>query len=253
MLADTWYLFHKYARISIRAPLWSLFNLIQPLIWLIIFGQLFKNFASLPGFPTQNYSDFLIPGVLIMTVLFGSSWSGISLLREINGGIIDKMLVSPVSRSAIVLSRVLHAAVQVVIQTIIILLVTWLMGARLNFQAIDIGLSLLMVFLLGSAFAALSNGLAIHIQREEPLVVIGNLLTLPLMLCSSALVPKDFMPVWINALARINPVDYAVEGIRAVLLGTPQYQSFLIDGLVVGVFAVAVIVWSISAFKSLRD
>src|SRR3569623_1486643 len=116
MLADTWYLFHKYMKITFRMPMWTLFTLVQPLIWLIIFGQLFRNMTQLPGFPPGSYMDFFVPGVLIMTVLFGSSWSGVSLLRDFHSGSVEILLVSRAGRIGIVLSRVLHSTAQVVVQ-----------------------------------------------------------------------------------------------------------------------------------------
>src|SRR3569623_1981330 len=176
MLADTWYLFCKYMKITFRMPMWTLFTLVQPLIWLIIFGQLFRNMTQLPGFPPGSYMDFFVPGVLIMTVLFGSSWSGVSLLREIQSGTVDKMLVSPVSRVAIVLRRVLHSTAQVVVQVLLMMIVASALGAEINLKQLYMMLSLLVVVLLGLCFAAISNGFAIALQREEPLVIIGILM-----------------------------------------------------------------------------
>lgn len=252
MLADTWYLFLKYTKISLRMPLWSLFTLIQPLLWLLIFTQLFKNMVQEP-FAEGSYVDFFVPGVLIMTALFGSSWSGVSLLREITAGSVDKMLVSPVSRVAIVLSRVLHSAVQVVIQTLIILGVAWAMGTKLNLGPVHLLLAMTSIFLLGVALAALSNGFAIVLQREEPLVMIGNLMTLPLMFLSTAMVPKEFMPGWIETVALINPITYAVESVRAVLVGTPDLATFASGAGIMLVFAAASLAWAVSAFNGLRD
>lgn len=235
-----------------RMPLWSLFTLIQPLIWLLIFAQLFKNFVQLPG-QDGGYMDFMVPGVIIMTVLFGSSWSGVSLLRDITSGTVDKMLVAPVSRVAIVLSRVLHSAVQVIAQAIIIMFVAWLMGANLNLNIAYLVMGLLVVFLLGLGFAAISNGFAIALQREEPLVMIGNLMTLPLMFLSSALVPKSFMPDWIQYIAMVNPISYAVESLRAVMVGTPELGLFFKGFAVLLVFAAATLAWAVTAFNALRD
>lgn len=253
MLADTWYLFSKYMKITIRMPMWTLFTLVQPLIWLVIFGQLFKNITQLPGFPTGSYMDFFVPGVLIMTVLFGSSWSGVSLLREIQSGTVDKMLVSPVSRVAVVLSRVLHSTAQVVVQVLIMLIVSWALGAQLNLNPIYLGLSMLIVLLLGLCFASVSNGFAIALQREEPLVIIGNLMTLPLMFFSTALVPSSFMPDWIRYVATINPINYAVEAVRNVLVGTPNLSAFGMAALILGVFTAAAVWWAVAAFNTLRD
>ncbi|MDX1251277.1 MAG: ABC transporter permease [Gammaproteobacteria bacterium] len=253
MLSDTWYLFGKYMRITIRMPWWSLFTLVQPLIWLLIFGQLFKNIAQLPGFPANSYVDFFVPGVLIMTVLFGSSWSGVSLLREITAGTVDKMLVAPVSRVAIVLSRVLHSAAQVLAQTLIILAVALIAGAATSVNPIHIAMAMLIVFLLGVGFASLSNGFAITLQREEPLVMIGNLMTLPLMFFSTALMPKEMMPEWIDYVAMVNPINYAVEAVRAILVGTPDFGAYGKGLLIMLVFAGGTLAWTVSAFNSLRD
>lgn len=253
MIADTWHLFNKYMIITMRMPLWSLFSLIQPLLWLFIFGSLFGNFASLPGFPSDSYIDYFVPGVLIMTVLFGSSWSGVSLLREITAGSIDKMLVSPVSRSSIVLSRVLHSAVQVVAQSIIVLAAAWLMGATTSYNPINLLLALVLILLLGVAFASISNGLAIMMQREEPLVIMGNMMTLPLMFFSSAMVPEQFMPTWIQYIAKINPIEYATMGVRAILNPETDMAAFSLGLVVMLVFAIGTLFWAISAFKSLRD
>ena len=252
MLADTWYLFNKYLKITVRMPMWTLFTLVQPLIWLVIFGQLFKNITQLPGFPAGTYMDFFVPGVLIMTVLFGSSWSGVSLLREIQSGTVDKMLVSPVSRTAIVLSRVLHSTAQVVVQVAIMLTVSWALGADLNLGLIDLGLAMLVVVLLGLCFAAVSNGFAIALQREEPLVIIGNLMTLPLMFFSTALVPENFMPEWIKYVATINPINYAVEAVRAVLIDTPNFPDYGFAALILSLFTAAALWWAVSAFNDQR-
>lgn len=253
MLADTWYLFNKYMKISIRMPLWTLFGLIQPLLWLFIFGSLFKYFASLPGFPADSYIDYFLPGVLIMTILFGSSWAGVSLLREISAGTVDKMLVSPISRTAIVLSRVLHSAIQAVAQTVIVLIAAWFMGAHTTLNPIYLLLAMLVVLLLGIAFAALSNGLAIMLQREEPLVIMGNLMTLPLMFFSTAMVPKQFMPDWIATIAIVNPIEYAVMAVRAILENNIHSEAFFKGLGITFAFAIATLYWAVSAFKSSRD
>ncbi len=253
MLADTWYLFMKYTKITMRMPLWSLFTLIQPLLWLLIFTQLFKNMVDTPAMGGGSYVDFFVPGVLVMTALFGSSWSGVSLLREITAGSVDKMLASPVSRIAIVLSRVLHSAVQVVIQTLVILGIAWAMGAQLNLGIGPLLMTLFSIFCLGVALAALSNGFAIILQREEPLVMIGNLMTLPLMFLSTAMVPKEFMPTWIETISLINPITYATESVRAVLVGTPDLQAYAIGATAMLAFAVISLAWAVNAFNGLRD
>jgi ABC-2 type transport system permease protein len=177
----------------------------------------------------------------------------VSLLREIQSGTVDKMLVAPVSRVAIVLSRVLHSTAQVVAQVAIMLAVSWSLGAHLNLGPLGLGLSLLVVVLLGLCFAAVSNGFAIALQREEPLVIIGNLMTLPLMFFSTALVPASFMPDWIKYVTMINPINYAVEAVRAVLVATPNISAYGYATLILALFTAAALWWAVSAFDALRD
>ena len=228
-------------------PMWALFTIVQPLIWLLIFGQLFKNMASLPGFPAGRYMDFFLPGAVIMTVLFGTSWSGVSLLREINFGTVEKMLVTPVSRIAMVMSRVLHSAFTVIIQCLIIFIIAFIFGVKVS-GIIGMLLSLVVVFLLAVGFSGVSNGLAIWIKREEPLVVMGNMMTLPLMFFSSAMVPKSFMPEWIRIITMVNPIDYAVEAIRAFYGGVVSSESVFIGFVFLILFALVSISWSTEMF-----
>jgi ABC-2 type transport system permease protein len=114
-------------------------------------------------------------------------------------------------------------------------------------------LGLSVVFLLGIAFAALSNGFAITLQREEPLVMIGNLMTLPLMFFSSAFVPKAFMPTWIEYVSMINPISYAVEAVRAIMTTPTDLMLFARDFTIIFVFAAVTLTWAVAAFKALRD
>lgn len=253
VLVDTWHLFAKHLRITWRTPIWALFNVIQPLIWLLIFGQLFRSMAQLPGFPAARYMDFFLPGALIMTVLFGSFWAGVSLLREINWGTVDKMLVTPVSRGAIVFSRVLHAAATVLIQCLLILGAGLLVGARMGWDPLGLLLAFGVLLLLGMGFAALSNGLAMALQREEPLVVMGNLMTLPLMFFSSAMVPQAFMPHWIQTLATVNPVEYAVRVVRIGLGGDLAGSTILPALGFLLAFALLATVWATEMFANRGD
>jgi len=249
LVSDTWYLFNKYLRITLRMPMWALFTIVQPLIWLLIFGQLFKKMASLPGFPEGRYMDFFLPVAIIMTVLFGTSWSGVSLLREINFGTVEKMMVTPVSRVSIVMSRVIHTAVTVIVQCLIIMIIAIIFGATVSGVKGAV-LSLVIVFLLSLGFSGISNGLAMWLKREEPLVMLGNMMTLPLMFLSSAMVPKSFMPEWIKIVTKINPIDYAVETTRAFYSGGATLNTTIVGFLFLSLFAVTSISWAIEMFMN---
>jgi len=227
--------------------MWTLFGLVQPLIWLVIFGELFRNMVQMNGFPASSYLEFLTPGILVMTVLFGSSWSGVSLLREINFGTVNKVLVTPVRRTSIVLSCVIHSAVTVIIQILIIFAMAAALGVRIRGGVTGFTIVLVEILLLAIGFAALSNGFAMSLKREEPLVVIGNMMTLPLMFFSSAFIPQAMMPEWIKNLSVINPVSYAVDGVRMALKGDYSF-SFYFSFMMILFFAVATMAWATSIF-----
>lgn len=253
LLADTWYLFNKYVRLSVRMPLWTLFGLVQPMIWLVIFGHLFKNALQVPGFPPGGYLQFLTPAILVMTVLFGSSWAGVNLLREINFKIIEKMLVTTVSRESIILSRVLHSCLTLLVQTWVILLVVLLLGVSFPGGMMAVVWCSVVAALLGVGFSSLSNGLAMVFKKEEPLVVMGNFMTLPLMFLSSAFVPYDFLPTWIALIAQINPVQYGVEAMQMAFWGGWSLSDFSRPLVILILFAGFTFGWAAWMFDKRQD
>lgn len=250
-ISDTKNLFLKYLRMTVRMPMWTFFGLIQPLLWLIIFGQLFQSLSQLPGFPQGGYIYFLTPGIIVMTVLFGSSWSGVNLLRDLTHGVMEKLLVAPVSRSAIVLSRLLHNGFTVMIQVFLLVLVAAPLGA-----GFPRGAGLFWIWaatlLLAVGFSAVSNALAMILKREEPLVVMGNMLTLPLLFFSPALMPVEFLPEWIRAASRINPVTYGVDAVRACYQGE-LLRPFWISMLVLFLFSTVSVLSAVSIFNQDRS
>lgn len=251
LITDTAVLLKKYLVMTWRMPIWTFFGLIQPLLWLIIFGQLFKNLSRLPGFPEGDYIAFLAPGIIVMTVLFGSSWSGVNLLRDLTFGIMEKLLVAPISRTAIVMSRLLHAGLTVAIQVFLLIIVAALLGAGFP-RGIGLFWVWVAVLFLAVGFSAVSNALAMILKKEEPLVVMGNMLTLPLLFFSPALVPTEFMPTWMQMLSKLNPVTYGVEAVRACYRGS--FESFFgISMGVISLFMLISVITAVSIFSQDRS
>src|SRR5690625_4514060 len=186
MVADTLYLFKRHLLHTMRMPIWIIVNIIQPLFYLTIFGQLFSRVVEIPGFEATSYLQFLTPGIVIMTALFGSFWSGMGLIEDLNEGVMDRLLVTPVRRASIITARVLHASFTVVTQAFIILVLAMFMGTQ--FPGGFLGMISILIFaaLLGSGFSALSNGLALMTRRDETLIAIINFFGLPLTFLSTA-------------------------------------------------------------------
>ena len=212
-LKDTWYLYLRLIRVTRRMPVFLLLSIMQPVLWMLLFGQLFGAVTSLEGFEAESYVQFITPGISIMTALFSAAYNGLGLLRDIDGGVLDRLLATPVSRAAVVASRVLLAASQVTLQAVVILGLGLALGARPH-GVIGLLCVLLAASLLAAAFAATSCGLALIIRRQEMVVAAMNFIVLPTTFLSSMIMTHTLMPAWIRAVTRFNPVDWAVTAAR---------------------------------------
>jgi ABC-2 type transport system permease protein len=231
--ADTWHLFLRYMRTTLRIPIWIAVTLVQPIIWLFLYGQLFRRIVELPGFGGDSYIQHLTPGVVIMTAMFGSAWAGMSMIRDLDEGIMDRLLSTAVHRGAIISARVLHASVTVGVQSMIILGMGLLLGARIEGGIPGVLAIIALALLLGASFSAISNGIALLARREETLIAIVNFFGLPLVFLSTAFIAAELMPGWIRTAAEFNPVNWAILGSRAAMQGDDwmlvlQYSGFLL-------------------------
>jgi ABC-2 type transport system permease protein len=233
-ILDTWYLFIRNLRNTARVPIIWVMSLVQPLIWLLLFGQLFRNIVNIPGFPTENYLAFLAPGIIVMTSLFGATFSGMGTLVDIDLGYLDKMLVTPVNRNAIILGRMGGDVLRVVVQAIIIVLIALAMGVGFATGFAGFFTAIAIVALMVIGFAGLSNILALRIREHQSFMMVINFLTLPLMFMSSAMMPREMLPNWLQTVAEYNPVTYAADGIRTLMTtgfaGVVLGKSFLVLG-----------------------
>jgi ABC-2 type transport system permease protein len=211
---DTWYLFLRLVRATLRMPVFVIISIVQPVLWVLLFGQLFRSVTTIPGFGASSYVQFLAPGIAIMTALFGAAYSGMGILGDIDRGVLDRLLATPVSRGALIAARILHAAAQVMLQALIILGVAALLGARPHGGMAGIGVVLLAAALLGAAFAAFSNALALLARRQELVIAVMNFVILPMTFLSSMIMSRNLMPPWILSVSRFNPVNWAVTAAR---------------------------------------
>ncbi len=219
-LRDTWYLLWRHIVTTIRIPIWLVVTIVQPMIWLLLYGQLFRRVVEIPGFDSSSYIQFLTPGVVIMTALFGAAWSGMGIITDLSEGIMDRFLATPVRPSAIVTAAVLHAVLTGLLQATIILLMSLVLGARIPGGIGGGLLILLMAALLSGGLAFLSNAIALVTRREETLISVANFFGTPLLFLSTAFMAADLMPGWIRAIARFNPVNWAIDASRAAMAGT---------------------------------
>ena len=212
-LADTWYIVLRDLRARIRMPVFIFMTLFQPILWLVLFTQIFKSLGNMPGLG-GSYLEFFAPGVVVMTVLFGSAFAGFGMLMDIDAGRLFKMLATPVTRVSIITGRVAASVVVAIIQAVVVFIIAAIMGVHFATGLFGVLFALVLVALLGVGFAAFSNGLVLLLRRQETVMAVTNLFTMPLMFLSSMMMPGSVLPGWLNAVRHFNPVDYAVVGVR---------------------------------------
>jgi ABC-2 type transport system permease protein len=211
---DVWHLFQRHVRNTRRMPAFLIVGIVQPVLWMALFSQLFGRITLLPGFEIGSYVQFLAPGIAVMSSLFGSGYAGIGLLVDLERGAMDRMLATPVSRVALIAARVLTTAVTVLLQGAIILAVAAGLGARPRRGALSVAMVLAAAALLGAGMGAFSNFVALLTRRQETLFALMNFTLLPLTFLSSMIMSRFLMPAWIRTAAEYNPVNWAVMAAR---------------------------------------
>jgi ABC-2 type transport system permease protein len=206
----------RYIRALLRQPAWVGISLVQPVIWLLLFGALFKRTADIPGFTDGSYIEFLTPGVVVMLAVSTAGWVGMGFIEDINRGTMDRLLVSPIWRGALNLGSVAQSVLSIVVQSLVVVGLSLAVGAHFHNGAAGVAVLVALAGLLGAIFASLSNGVAVLTRQRETLIGIVTMVTLPLTFLSSALMQQSLLPSWIRWIARFNPVNWAAEAGRSV-------------------------------------
>jgi ABC-2 type transport system permease protein len=226
-LTHSWFMTIRHIRALIRQPIWVFITLVQPLIWLLLYGALFKRVVEIPGFGAGSYLDFLTPGIIVMSALFSSGWSGMALLDDLDRGVLDRFLVSPVSRVSLIAGRLAQGALIVIVQSLILVGLALISGAELAGGPVGVLVLIAGSILLGWSFGSLSNGLALIVRREETLIAAVNLVILPLTFLSTVFMQRSLTPAWIQDVSKVNPVDWAVTAGREAVARDPDWGLML--------------------------
>jgi ABC-2 type transport system permease protein len=250
-VAQSALLTQRHTRALLRQPWFVAITLVQPVIWLLIFGSLFRSVTEIPGFAAgPSYLDYLVPGVVIMTALFSSGWSGMGTIDDIERGVLDRYLVGPTNRSAIIVGRVVHEAVSLVIQVFVIGGLALLLGARFEGGPVGFGVLLMAAVLLAFTFASLSNAFALVLRQRESVIGVNQFMVLPLTFLSAAFMPLGLVPDWIATFARYNPVNWAIEAGREALLLDADWSLILPRLGALGLVAILCAGLATRAFRS---
>jgi ABC-2 type transport system permease protein len=248
--AHTTWMTGRQLKALVRQPAYLGILLFQPVIWLFLFGSLFRKVVELPGFGSPSYLDYLVPGVVIMSALSSSMWSGMTVLEEIDRGIMDRFLVLPLRRSAIINASVVMQSLVTAIQSVIIVLLGWAGGAHYAGGPAGMLLLILAAVLIAAVFSALSNTVGMLARQRETIIGINTFLLLPLTFLSTAFMAKALMPHWMRIVASCNPVNWALEAGRAAMSASPDWRTVGLQGGGLALLAIAVTALSVLTFRA---
>lgn len=245
---DTAAVFVRESRPLVRDPFSVIFSLVQPLVFLGLFGPLLVGAA---GGDVAGTLQWFVPGILVMVALFGTASTGANLLFEMQTGSHERTLVAPLSRSALLVGRALKEVVPLVIQGTIVVLVAVPFGFALDVAGLIAGLAVLAVF--GIGFGALSYTLALACRNRDWMFwMVHQTLLFPLMILSGMLLPLEDGPEWMQVAAAVNPLSYLVGAERALLAGDFGAPA-VVGGIIAAVATCAVgIVVGVRAMKRAR-
>ncbi len=219
-------------------------SLVRPILWLVVLGSGMHNaFQTQTGVP---YAAYLLPGIITMTVLFSGLFAGVSTVWDREFGFLKEVLIAPVSRFAIVMGKVTAGTLTTALQALLTLLFAPLVGVSLEFSAVLAALGI--VLLTSAAVVGLALAIAAHMRTFEGFSNFANLVALPLFFLSGSMYPVDDAPPWLAALIRLNPITYAVDALRQVLVGVGA-NSLGLDLCVVTGFAVFTVGLAAYSFK----
>jgi len=227
---DTWLIYQRSLVLSLRNPVWVIMGILQPILYLLLFGPLLTNIARMPGFPPGGAFNVFVPGILVMTALFGAAFVGFGLCDEMREGVVERMLVTPTSRAAMLLGRSLRDVTLLLAQALIIVVLAITVGLEINPGGVAVAFG--MLALIGMMMSPVSYILALVLKSEDSLAPVVNGMALPLLLLSGVMLPMSLAPDWLQTVAKFNPLYHAVSAIRA-LFNANYGDGEIVVGLVV--------------------
>ncbi|MCX4734757.1 ABC transporter permease [Streptomyces sp. NBC_01363] len=244
LLHDIALVFGRYARQTLRSRFQMLFGVLMPLLYLLFFGPLLDD---LPLGSSGDSWQVLIPGLLLQLALFGASFAGFSIIVEKSTGVVERMRVTPVSRLALLLGRVLRDALLFMVQSVLLVLAALVMGLRAPLPGVLIGFA--FVGLLTVALASLSYALAMKVATPQEFGPVINAVTMPVMLLSGLMLPMTLGPAWLDITSHFTPLRYLVDAVRDAYVGSYATSHMLYGAVVATAFAVAAVAVGARVFR----
>ena len=230
LISDILLIYRRQVRQSLRVPMTLVLGLLQPILYLLFFGPVFSRVSTSFGTEASGLQLF-VPGILVQLGMFSSSFVGFGIIAELRLGIIERFRVTPVSRLALLLGRVLRDGSLLGLQGIVLLVLATILGLRA--PALGLILALAIVVMLGVALSSLSYALGLVTRQEFVFAPFLNLVLVPVLLLSGILLPMSMAPPWLRTLSRFNPLAHIVDGIRDLFLGRYLTGNVVAGGVAV--------------------
>jgi ABC-2 type transport system permease protein len=245
-LSDTFLIFRRSLTLTLRQPVWIIFGLMQPILYLVLFGPLLDASVRAANVG-ENAFNWFIPGLLIQMAVFGGAFVGFGLIAELRAGVVERMRVTPMSRIAMLFGRSLRDVVIMVCQSALIMVVAVPFGLRIDLGGALVTIALLI--LIGLALAPLSYTAALVLKSEDALAPVVNGIALPLLLLSGILLPLALAPEWLKFLSTLNPLTHAADAARALFNGDWSNPEIAIGATIMAALAVLAIWLASRAFS----
>lgn len=231
---DLWTNFLRWNLKKVREPFVLVFALVQPLIFLVLFSQVFGQLAT-EAVPGRNYVAYLVPAIVIQVALITAAGSGTGFVQDIESGMFEKTLVSPMNRTAVFSGKILSDLLLIVVPTLIMVVLGHVAGAPVTTGLLGVVGILAVAVVFSVWFMAFSNILAVVTGSTRVTGIVTNLVQFPLLFASTAFVPVDALPGWLQTVSSVNPITYGVDATRVIMLFGWDWRVILPSLVVLGV------------------
>jgi ABC-2 type transport system permease protein len=212
---DSVIVFRRQIRMNLRNPAWVIIGMVQPILYLLLFGPLLEPLVD--QFGATNAYTFFVPGMLVQLGVFGAFFAGFSLIGEWREGVIEAERVTPASRTALLVGRLYRDLLQLLVQAMILVGLGFALGMEATLTGILLGT--LLTLLIGGACAAASNALALTTKSEDVMAPVINMVMMPVLLLSGILLPMSIGPGWLEKASDFMPIRHVVDGVRSSFAG----------------------------------
>lgn len=242
---ESFIIFRRQLRMNLRNPAWVFIGAMQPVLYLVLFGPLLKPLVD--QFGADNAYTFLVPGLLVQLGMFGAFFAGFSLIGEWREGVIEAERVTPASRTALLVGRLMRDVLQLFVQALILVGLGYAMGMRGSLAGVAVGV--LLTLLIGGACAAASNALALTTKSEDVMAPVINMVMMPVLLLSGIMLPMTLGPAWLERTSDFMPFRWITDAARDTFVGDFATSDVMWGtGWALALFAVA-LWWGTATFR----